>query len=56
VLLEERDQHQEGAAVFRKADERVKAWAKARDEERLTIGKWLLVKKLIRSRSRVACG
>src|SRR5437867_3531920 len=37
-LLEERAAHEEVARTFKDADERVKAWARARPEERLTIG------------------
>ena len=44
-LLEERATHEESARAFKGADERVKDWARARSEERLTIGRWLVVKK-----------
>jgi len=44
-LLEERAHHAEDALAYRKLDERVKAWAKARDEERMTVGRWLIVKR-----------
>lgn len=44
-LLEERALHEEGARVFTKADDRLKAWARARPEERLTVGRWLLEKR-----------
>jgi len=44
-LLEERATHEEGARAFNRADDRLKAWAKARPEERLTVGRWFLEKK-----------
>ena len=44
-LLEERVANEESARSFENADDRVKAWAKARDEERLAIGRWLVVKR-----------
>ena len=46
-LLEERAANEDGARAFRKADERFKAWAKARSEERLSVGRWIVVKKKI---------
>ncbi len=46
-LLEERAEHEDGARVFNRADDRLKAWAKARPEERLTVGRWFLEKKKI---------
>ena len=45
TLLEDRAVHERDARAFRKADERLKAWAKARPEDRLTVGRWLLVKR-----------
>jgi hypothetical protein len=44
-LLEERAAHEQAARAFGHADDRFKAWAKARGEERLTVGRWLVTKK-----------
>jgi CRISPR/Cas system-associated exonuclease Cas4 (RecB family) len=44
-LLEERAANEEAARSFERADGRFKAWAKARPEERLSIGRWLVVKR-----------